>query len=328
MLGQESDYKKSRISIDQSLVILSQYKFFEINYGYIVNEFVKKELVITNNIVNILNTDCSVMPGPVRRGFNVSAAYIIKHREGIYVGSTLNINHRMGDYENDFYNKCRDSGTNINLFNAYMKDPNLNVFFLLTETRDEAYSLEQWLFDKYWDTGLLFNKASDSRDSLKNHQISNNCREKLRVSATLRFKNVPKTLMHREKISLGNKGKNLGKKHKLETIEIFRKQRVGKKDSPETIMRKSVARTGNKNPMYGKVLSDEEKEQKRNYNLEHGIMPSKEAIEKSRLLKIKPITINEKRYNSITEAALELGIDNSTISRRLDNPNFNNYVRL
>jgi hypothetical protein len=104
---------------------------------------------------------------------------------------------------------------------AFNDDPELEVFFIITNTRQQGYEIEQEILDRFHGTGLLFNQAKDARLAQKGLVVN---------AAT------------RKKLSLAGKGRPHSEEHKRK----LKLARVGWRNSPEAIekMKASAKRRG------------------------------------------------------------------------------------
>ena len=141
-------------------------------------------------------------------------AYLIRHifTNKIYVGSS-------GDLRERIWRQRRHLSLGINR-NKYLQDVyNINnkieIYLLITETREDAFSLEQDFIDYFKNSGLLLNVAMDARVSMKERIITKETRDKISKAHT----GKSLTLDHIEKI----RQSNLGQKRSQETIANIRR---------------------------------------------------------------------------------------------------------
>ena len=169
----------NRLSVENAINEFNRYKSFELNIFPDIENFIKKGLHVDNFVTNNTNHHYQRYLKPVKPGLRVCCTYIIRHvKTGkLYIGSTLDINSRLSDYEN---NLPRNNKTlNSNLQKIYNEDPNIQFYFILVNTREEAYEIEQWLLDRYWDTGLIINSFLDVKGSIRSI-MSESTKEKIR----------------------------------------------------------------------------------------------------------------------------------------------------
>jgi hypothetical protein len=127
-------------------------------------------------------------------------------------------------------------------------------------------------------------------------------------------------------LTLGGEGV-YGLKHSEKAKELMSVQRKGRKQSEETIIKRSKKLSGINNPNYGKKIPDYQKEIIA--SAQRGRVKSdleKEAIYSKTRKKVLDMTSN-KIYNSIKDAAQAFNICESTMSRRIKNSK-NNFKLL
>ena len=210
----------------------------------------------------------------------------------VYVGSTGNLYGRYLAHlwhlnNNKHWNKC--------LQNTFNKDPEIKFFFLPTESREQAYEVEQELIDNYKPTGLLFNIATDARNSGVSYQHTEEAKKKIGDA-------------HR------------GRKHSEETkhkVGIASRARMLGKPMPDWVKQKiSIAHQG-------KVLSDETKKKLSiaRIGVSKGPTPYSEEgwkrIKEHGQRTAKPVDIEGIIYSSITEASKILEIERNMIKDRI-----------
>jgi hypothetical protein len=123
-------------------------------------------------------------------------------------------------------------------------------------------------------------------------------------------------------ITLGGEGV-YGLKHSDQSKQLMSIQRKGRKQSEETIIKRTKKLTGVNNPNYGKKIPDYQKEiiaaaqrGRKKSDLE------KEAIYSKTRKKVLDLNTNI-IYNSINDAAKVFNVYNTTMSRWIKNPNKN-----
>lgn len=106
-----------------------------------------------------------ITPGKWRVKLN--GVYLIKHIKSgkFYVGSTVDLQTRVIKHKTDL---ARGKHPNMFLQKAYNSHKQMEYYLYITETRDQAYDLEQEFLDKYHSTGEIFNIATDARSSFIN----------------------------------------------------------------------------------------------------------------------------------------------------------------
>lgn len=90
--------------------------------------------------------------------------YAFKHIETnkLYVGSTRDIVGRKNQHIRELK---RNVHQNKDFQQAFNRDSRLNFFFIITNTREEAFDHEQFILDQYFSKNMLFNEAKDARRS-------------------------------------------------------------------------------------------------------------------------------------------------------------------
>jgi len=142
---------------------------------------------------------------------NIYGAYIILHcKTGkIYIGSGQ-VYHRKRNHTNKLK---RGIHSNEELQKAFNNDSNIQFNIIQrTNTSNEAYEIEQYFLDKYFHSGLLFNKYSNAKSPL-GIKLSDEVKRNLSIAASMR---------------IGNKNPFYGKQHSEETkrklSEIFKER--------------------------------------------------------------------------------------------------------
>lgn len=109
----------------------------------------------------------------------LNGVYVIEHPSSkkFYVGSTTDLESRTIRHVLDL---TRGRHANHFLQKAYRQNNNIELSIFITETRDEAYDLEQEFIDKYHAEGKLFNIATCARNSLINK--TEEAREMIRLA--------------------------------------------------------------------------------------------------------------------------------------------------
>lgn len=216
---------------------------FEQRFESSVVSFVENGYPKLFNIVNQTDISHDEFTKPVRWGCISSAFYILRHVASgkIYVGSAKNINKRMYDHEYDLKNKRHKNKT---LESLYYQAPEFQFYFVLVNTREEAFDLEQWCSDKYRNSGLLVNVTIDVRSPFLGFVKSNEHKLKIGL-ANLGKTRTPEQIEQIKKRMLERfqdptyKEKhskiNIGRKLTPEVIEKIRLSKLGKSQSPETI---------------------------------------------------------------------------------------------
>lgn len=199
--------------------------------------------VIGNNIINKDDVGVYVLSNPVTGE--------------TYVGSGL-LASRYYRHSKELSNGKHH---NHKLQKAFDKNSIFEFNYVITETREEAYDIEQKMLDKFITDDCLLNIASDARAAATSRVISEETRNKLRLAGMGRV--VSKET--RDKLSKANSGTILSDEHKAklsqahkesikakEHIEKLHTTQFGKKHTPEHCMNISKGNVG-------KVVSDETK---------------------------------------------------------------------
>lgn len=92
---------------------------------------------------------------------NQPGCYVVKHEPTgvVYVGSSKNLAARITSNLSALKNGTHK---NPNLQQVYTKREDMAFFVAQTKTREEAFSLEQQMVDRYKDKGILCNIATDN----------------------------------------------------------------------------------------------------------------------------------------------------------------------
>lgn len=243
--------------------------------------------------------------------------YVLTHvtSRKFYVGSSGQLTKRIDRHYRELNSKKHH---NKPLQDLWDKCPKLEISFFYTETRDDAYNLEQDLLDRYKSSDELLNigitvKGGDNLTRNPNRKeivekILKSLKEKLKVLTSLE-----------RKLLYGRPGKKngmFGRKHTEKTRKQMSLKKKGKpgikgrKASPEVRARLSLMaskRIGVKNPFFGKKHTEEYK---------------KRMSEKIKTLGLKPpnsrkVSVDGVEYESLTEGARQLGIGPALMFYRL-----------
>lgn len=163
----------------------------------------------------------------------IIGAYVIRHvaTGKLYIGSTRDVYFRIKRHFNDL---AKGNSSNKALQEAFDKEPFLTTSVYETNTREEAYKIEQELIDYLINSDILFNIATDVKASNKGKTMSPEHKEMFRRLNTGR----PMSLEHKAKLLKINLGKKLtdeqkeeiglrrrGKKRPLEELRNFMESR-------------------------------------------------------------------------------------------------------
>lgn len=155
----------------------------------------------------------------------------------VYVGSTGDLYSR---YLAHLWHLNNNRHWNKHLQNVFNKDPEIKFFFLPTETREQAYEVEQELIDNYKPTGLLFNIATDARNSGISYQHTEEAKKKIGDS----HRGRKLSCEHKEKIGIASQTRMLGKAMPDWVKQKISQAHQGKVLSDETKKKLSIVRTG------------------------------------------------------------------------------------
>lgn len=276
-----------------------------------------------------------------------NGCYLIREiQEGkVYVGSSEETYNRVSKHKWHIAKRYHEN----KVFNEIVKDRNpldfeLIIFF--TNTREEAYELEQFFVNMYKETNQLINIAHDVRYAMRGHQFSEEHKnkiseankgrevdEKARLNISIARKSSEKailqtSLLHarkRRRVSIGSTV--------YESITVACKALA----MSETALRKATRDPKSdicfiddvKSPLAGRSLSEEQRAKLS--SLRKNNEAAQQQLASIRHLTQKKIVLNDVLYESITQAARETKIGESTIRRRLRETNFpknqeGNYV--
>jgi len=234
-----------------------------------------------------------------------TGVYLIRDiRNGkFYVGSAKNLSARLSSH---FHLLKHGLHTNTDLQDAHNSSASFEVLVHRNDNRESCFDLEQEVVDQHLETGLLFNIAvADVRSPNKGVTPSDETRARL---------------------SEARKGNKNALGHRWSDEE---RRRMSEN-------RKGVL-TGERNPMYGKTLSTgarkiisethkgvpKSEEWHRNQQQYWNSAASNErrlAAKVAGILKRKPIVLDGNCFESIQDAAVVLGVSETTIARWVSNP--------
>lgn len=274
---------------------------------------------------------------------NTFIAYVITHLASgaMYVGSSSDGYKRIGsnisrlNYGTHHVKRLQD---------LYNQNSSIKIEYWAVESRDEAYALEQQLYDQNKYTGLLLNSTGeDVRVPSKGVPMSQQQKE------TLSRLNSGKTLPEetRRKMSEAQTGRVVSEETRLkisegrtgilQTVEAKQKMSEGRKalfNTPEGEALK-LKMSEDKKTLYvgpdGEANRMKMSDMKKAfYNTPEGIAVKLKLSQSSSRINSKPIEISGVRYDSTKEAAIVLGITESKIQHRLNSNTgkFDDYKRL
>lgn len=240
--------------------------------------------------------------------------------EQMYIGSTNNLNRRRHEHlkllkDNNHYNNS--------LQNNYNNDESQLLFHTPTKTREEAYQLEQKMIDKFKDSHLLLNIASDVKSSRKGAVLSDKTKELIKIASTGR-KLSDET---KEKIRQANIGKTISAEHKSKLLasnigrncsdETREKMRQSKLDN--TYYNVEAARLSN----IGRKMPDNTRAAIREANLGRKMKP--ELKQKIIECNNKPVVVNGILYDNCTSVSKDFNVAKSTVTNRCNSSKFPNW---
>lgn len=97
-----------------------------------------------------------------------------------YIGSSANMPNRKAQH---IWTLKKGANNTPALQGLYDEDKDITRFewsFIVTQTRDQAYDVEQSLIDKHWGDPLLLNVSKDARSPLSGFTFSPEAKEKAR----------------------------------------------------------------------------------------------------------------------------------------------------
>lgn len=224
-------------------------------------------------------------------------AYIIQNNETLetYVGSGI-LSERKKNHFSDLRN---NKHCNKKLQEAFNKSSNFDFIGVETDTREEAYQLEQILINDQIDNPLLLNIVLDVNKG---------------VPRGWKHSEETKELLRQQK--LGTKASE-ETKQKLSIAKLGNTNSLGFKHTPETIAKRSAS-------MIGHIVTEETREKMRQAQL--GREPAegtKKYIESTK----KPIVANGIEYNSVSDAVRDTGLTTNAVHHRLKSANFKDWYR-
>jgi co-chaperonin GroES (HSP10)/predicted GIY-YIG superfamily endonuclease len=219
-----------------------------------------------------------------------------------YFGGTANLKRRLAHHSTSLKN---DHHHNEGLQNLY-KETNgeLHVIVTPTETREDAFGLEQALLTEFFDTGLLVNVSKRAFQAFKDIPTSEDTRRKLseRMKGNKLGLGRIVTEETRKKLSESLKITFSKNPKSQETIDKWRESRKSYVPSQETLEKYKLigeSRRGiSRPPEVGQKVSKARK----------GIVFSDEHKEKLSKAKVNPVTINGVVYGNRAIASRSLNL--------------------
>lgn len=248
---------------------------------------------------------------------DIIGAYLIidKGTGKFYVGSTRNVHER---YQRHISQLRAGKHHNFELQSLWERARGFSLKVYPTDTREEAYLIEQDIIDRYLDSPLMVNIGMKvlggdnlSRNKNKEDIVS-------RIKKTLLEKMSTLTAEDR-RLLYGRPGKLNGMwgrthtdevKIKLSKINLGNKYRLGKKVSDEAKKKMSEhakQRVGKLNPFFGKKHSEETKLRLSELKKSMNMVPTN----------ARKVLVDSVCYDSVTAAGAALGVSKDLIRHRI-----------
>lgn len=216
-----------------------------------------------------------------------SGVYVIQPVDGslTYVGSSKDVRRRLNEHFSELHRGVHPKAA---LQTEYKRSPKFVVFLRITETREEAYDIEQQMLDQLGELDGFLNSSIDARNPCVYPEgfVHPNVGQKRdpEMMAAARAKWVG--------LYTGENSKNYGRKHSDETRAKLSDISKARPVSEEKMTAMREARKGKPNP------------------------------------KAKSIIIDSVHYLSAGHASIELGIPTATIYSRVtsSNPRFESWA--
>lgn len=277
--------------------------------------------------------------------------YLIRHLDTgeVYVGSSESIYKRVLRHKQFIYAKSHDNSNFQELLQkTTIKDYELILFF--TDTREEAFELEQFFVDRYKASGKLINIAYDVRYAMLGAVLSDEHKQKISVANTGRLmsEDSKRKLSEARQVSVRAQAQiSRVNAHKRRSILFDGIQYESITAAANTLgrseswIRKALARNKSgsaylseaTSSLAGKPLTVE---QRNKLSLARKANPKAQSQFEAASMKVRrPIILNGVLYNSVQEAVRYTGISEPTIHRKLrltggkttEGPYVLNYVR-
>lgn len=262
-----------------------------------------------------------------------TATYIVRemYSGNVYVGSSEKVYDRIARHKWHILRKQHSNSKFTELLQqTHIKNFDLIVIF--TETREEAYDLEQYFVNMYKDTGLLINIAEDVRLPMRGCKLTEEHRQKISEANTGKIMSEEA----KQKISYSRQSSEKAQLQIHEMISRKRRRILVNGIEYESLTQASqlsgmslamlrsaladndpkvIWLSNNESPIKGRVLSEEHR---RNLSISRKNNPkAKQQLESIRELTRRKIILNGVLYNSVLEASKAVGIGECTIHRKL-----------
>ena len=254
---------------------------------------------------------------PRRHNVLTPSTYIIQAQSTgeVYVGSTGSTYKRICLHRSDIKRKKHGNpGLNRIIQESTIDD--FVIIAIFTNTREEAYELEQHLTDLYRPTGTLLNKGTDVKAPLKGEALSAESKEKISIARKTDPALIAQTreVHNRKKLPVSVDGvvyESLTEaSNKSKYSNSFLRRRLRNGDNPNIFWT-----TDKRNVLVGTKISEEHK---KILSMRHKSDPTMIAqLESIRHLCRKKIMLNGVLYDSVLEASRKTGLGESTIHKKL-----------
>lgn len=262
-----------------------------------------------------------------------TATYIIREIDlcKIYIGSSEKVYDRIARHKWHILRKQHDNSKFTELLQqTHIK--NFELIIIFTDSREEAYDLEQYFVNMYKDTGLLLNIADDVRFAMRGRELTEEHRQKISEANTGKIMSDEA----KEKISYSRKNSEkaisqiqemLNRKKRRISVNGIEYESLAEatrlSGNTQAAIRAALERSdsnvfwlsNNESPIKGRSLSEEHKQ---NLSESRKNNPkAKQQLEAIRELTRRKIILNGVLYNSVLEASKAVGIGECTIHRKL-----------
>lgn len=258
-----------------------------------------------------------------------SCAYVLTHVPSgcFYVGSTSNPKRRLKEHLTSL--KKGDHHC-VKLQTLYNQAPTVKITeCFITDTREDAYDLEQGLLDARCDDPNLLNVAKNARHSWLGLNHSEETKQKIGAAQkgelNHSFRKSP-TQEHRDKISNANKGY----KHSPEAREKIRLSKLGKTLTNEHKEKLSKIKLGSVHSEVSRAKMSANKKGRPLSDAHRNKLKEAMVLRKEKGFISYLISVNGEVYRNLSDAIKRTGLTVAILRRRLDSelPQYSEYVRL